>query len=77
MKKTICFYGVWIAIMFAFEALNAAILLHLHPIGFYYTIEGLKLSMLMATSQAVFLAPFYLYTENKILLKKTYITRPN
>jgi len=76
MKKTICFYGVWAAILVAYWYVNYTSLLSQYSIDCFRTFEGFVATMKQCMPQAIVLSLAYLYTENKILLKKTYITRP-
>jgi len=67
MKKTICFYGVWIAIMFAMEGINLAILLNIHPTGYYFTLDGLRTVLAMVLAEVLIIAPLFLHTEKKYM----------
>lgn len=77
MNKTMIKIGVclgfYIGLMTGLTSTVNLILLHLHEIEFYYTIEGLKWNLVAAVIEAAIIIPFTrLYFEKVLGTKKFY-----
>lgn len=57
MKKIVMGTCAWIAMLGIVSLLNNIVMLSIHDLDYYYTIEGLKMSGLIAVAEALILVP--------------------